>query len=246
MCTLVILRRPGTPWPVLLAANRDEMTGRPWRGPARHWDERPHVVGGFDDVAGGSWLGLNDTGVVAAILNRKGTLGPEEGKRSRGELVLEALDHADAIEAARALVHLNPSAYRPFNLVVGDNRDMIWLRHAGDGAIEARVVPSGLSMLAEWDLDDPDSARIRTFRPLFAAARPPDPDAEDWGDWPRLLAVRGNGTDDAMTIALPNGFATVSSSLIALPSAERTGVQPVWSFCPGPPDAAPWRPVPLD
>ena len=29
-------------------------------------------------------------------LNRKGTLGPATGKRSRGELVLEALDHAEA------------------------------------------------------------------------------------------------------------------------------------------------------
>ena len=97
---MVILRRPGAPWPVILAANRDEREDRPWLPPARHWPDRPEVTAGMDELAGGSWLGLNDHGVVAGILNRVGTLGPQTGKRSRGELVLEALDHADAMAAA--------------------------------------------------------------------------------------------------------------------------------------------------
>ena len=33
MCTLVILRRPGHDWPLILAANRDEMLDRPWQLP---------------------------------------------------------------------------------------------------------------------------------------------------------------------------------------------------------------------
>ena len=47
-------------------------------------------------LAGGTWLGLNDDGVIAGLLNRINTLGPKEGFRSRGELPLEALDHAEA------------------------------------------------------------------------------------------------------------------------------------------------------
>jgi hypothetical protein len=131
MCTVVVLRRPGAPWPLLLAANRDELRSRPWRAPARHWPDRPDVVAGLDELAQGSWLGINDYGVVAAILNRSGTLGPAAGKRSRGELVLEALDHADATAAATALADLEPAAYRPFNLIVADHRCAWWLRHAG-------------------------------------------------------------------------------------------------------------------
>jgi len=131
MCTVVLLRRPRAPWPLLLAANRDERRSRPWRPPARHWPDRPDVVAGLDELAQGSWLGINDYGVVAAILNRSGTLGPAAGKRSRGELVLEALDHADAGAAAAALADLEPAAYRPFNLIVADQRDAFWLRHAG-------------------------------------------------------------------------------------------------------------------
>ena len=134
MCTVVLLRRPGSRWPLLLAANRDELKSRPWRPPGRHWPDRPDVVAGLDEQAGGSWLGINDHGVVAAVLNRVGTLGPATGKRTRGELVLEALDHADAAAAAAALADLDPAAYRPFNLIVADNRDAFWLRHAGDAA----------------------------------------------------------------------------------------------------------------
>jgi hypothetical protein len=134
MCTLVILRRPETRWPLLVAANRDELSTRPWKGPARHWPDRPDVVAGKDVTAGGSWLGVNDDGLFAAILNRPGTLGPTTGKRSRGELVLEALDHAEAKVAAEALIELNPESYRPFNLVVADRYDAFWLRHAGNKA----------------------------------------------------------------------------------------------------------------
>jgi hypothetical protein len=116
---------------LVLAANRDELASRPARPPGRHWPDRAEVVAGLDVQAGGSWLGINDYGVVAGVLNRTGTLGPEAGKRSRGELVLEALDHADAAAAAQALSDLDPHAYRPFNLVIADNRDAFWLRHAG-------------------------------------------------------------------------------------------------------------------
>ena len=102
MCTLVMLFRPGHEWPLLIAANRDEMLDRTWSAPARHWPDRPEVVAGRDELAGGSWLGVNDDGVVAGILNRMGSLGPGDGKRTRGELVLEALDHSDAAAAAEA------------------------------------------------------------------------------------------------------------------------------------------------
>ena len=79
MCSVVIDYRPDADWPVILAANRDEMLDRPWDPPGRHWPDRPNVVAGRDRLAGGSWLGLNDEGVVAGILNRVDSLGPNPG-----------------------------------------------------------------------------------------------------------------------------------------------------------------------
>ncbi|GGF34878.1 hypothetical protein GCM10011611_46350 [Aliidongia dinghuensis] len=226
MCTLVLLRRPGHEWPLILGANRDEMVNRPWQAPGRHWADRPNVVAGLDELAGGSWFGVNDEGVVAAILNRVGTLGPAAGKRSRGELVLDALDHADAVAAAAALSDIDPDAYRPFNLLVADNRDAFWLAHRGDGRIAMVRVTDGLHMLTARELDDPSSPRIQRYRERFKNATAPDPTAGDWQAWQDLLGdtVPGDGepVDSAMRFARPDGFATVSSALLALaaPGAE--------------------------
>ena len=250
MCTTVILRRPDHDWPIILAANRDEMMDRPWRGPDRHWEDRPEVRAGLDLTGGGSWLGVNDHGVVAAILNRVGSLGPMAGKRSRGELVLEALDHADAAAAATALTHLDPAAYRSFNLLIADCRDAFWLRNQGGRAdrIEPFEVPEGLSMLTARDLNDQDSPRIRRHLPRFRAAPEPEPETEDWQAWQEILATGPEpGGDDpfaAMTIATAEGFGTVSASLIALPApALGEAREPIWLFAPGPPDRTGFEPL---
>jgi Transport and Golgi organisation 2 len=248
MCSVVILRRPGHDWPVLLGANRDEMSQRPWLPPARHWPDRPWVVAGLDQQAGGSWLGLNDHGLVAGIMNRPQSLGPAAGKRSRGELVLEALDHADARAAAAALAELDPDAYRPFNLILADNTEAFWIRHAG-ASIDAAAIPPGLSMLTAHDLNDAaGSRRIGHFLPLFRAAPAPDPAAGDWRAWQALLGSRsfapGAGPLDAMTILGENGFATLSSALIALPGPG-IEAKPVLLFAAGRPDVTPYEAISL-
>ena len=250
MCTVVTLRRPEADWPLILGANRDEMVERPWDAPARHWPDRPDVVAGRDCLAGGSWLGVNDTGVIAAILNRHGTLGPAAGFRSRGELVLEALDHADAAAAARALRQLDPRAYRPFNMVVADNRDGFWLRHAdptGTLAIAVTPIPSGLSMLTAGDLDDPESARIRRYRPRFATAAAPDPDRGDFTAWQALIDDADfqpdAGPSSAMRVLTPAGFGTVSSGLIALPRPGKSASPWRFRFARRSPKMEPWKEV---
>ena len=246
MCTVVILRRPDHRWPIFLAGNRDEMRDRPWRPPARHWADRPNVVAGLDKLGGGSWLGINDEGVVATVLNRVGTLGPLAGKRSRGELVLEALDHADAVAAVGALAHLDARSYRPFNMVIADNRDAFWLRADGE---TARAIPlnEGISMLTAFELNDSADARIRTFLPAFRAAPAPDPDAGDWRAWQDLLATEApNGPADreaGLAFQLDTGFGTRSSAVVALPSVDHPEIKPVFLFAPGPPDETHYRPV---
>jgi hypothetical protein len=247
MCSVVILRRPGHPWPIVMGANRDEMRDRPWQPPARHWPDRPEVRAGLDELAGGTWMGLNDTGVVAAVLNRVNTLGPAEGKRSRGELVLEALDHADADAAVEALSHLDPDAYRPFNMVIADNRDAFWMRNDGTSIVFAPV-PEGVSMLTARDLNDTETdPRISHHLPRFRAAPAPDPETGDWDIWAALLASHDRTMDSrptgAMCFALESGFGTVSSSLLALPAMGRETVRPVWLFSAGAPSGTPFVPV---
>ncbi len=249
MCTLVILRRSGHRWPVLIGANRDEMAGRPARPPARHWPDRPEVTAGIDLLAGGSWLGLNDWGVAAAVLNRTGSLGPLPGRRSRGELVLEALDHADAVEAATALSALDPGAYRSFNLILADSRDGFWLRHAGDGRIAVRPLKEGLSLIAAGDLDDPATRRLELALPGFRAAPVPDPDQGDWAAWEALIgcdeAPPGEPAEAALRFRTRGGFATVSSALLALPTREEPALKPVLRYAEWLPRPDPWHDIDL-
>jgi hypothetical protein len=250
MCTLVILRRPEHPWPVIIGANRDEMIDRPAKSPGRHWPDRIEVVAGLDLLAGGSWLGINDWGVAAAVLNRTGSLGPAAGLRSRGELVLEALDHADAVDAATALSYLDPASYRSFNLIVADNRDGFWVRHTGRGRIEARPLADGLSVIAAGDVDELTVPRLALARPRFLAAPPPDPDRGDdddaWVAWQGLL---GDDTAPpgapyaAMRFRTASGFATVSSALIALPAAPSPERPLVFRYAGWLPQPSPWRNV---
>ncbi len=247
MCTLVILRRPGHDWPVAIAANRDEMIDRPWLGPGRHWPDRAHVTAGQDELAGGSWLGVNDDGLCAGILNRTGALGPAAGKRSRGELVLDALDHADAAAAVMALADIDGAAYRPFNLVVADSEEAFWLRHDGGKAPVFHALPEGLSMFTARERNDFESARIRTHLADFEAAAPPEPERGTWDDWAALLA-RGAGDsagdpEAAMCIEPVGGFGTVNASLIALPRPGRPDATPVWLFAQGPPNRHPFENV---
>jgi len=240
MCTLVLLYRPDHEWPVLIAANRDEMLDRTWSAPARHWADRPEVVAGRDELAGGSWLGVNDHGVVAGILNRMGSLGPGDGKRTRGELVLEALDHSDAAAAAEALASLDGSAYRSFNLVLADNSGAFWLRHDGNSEIACHAIPPGFSMFTAYDRNSAESARVRRHLPHFESATVPDPGQNDWHTWEKLLASKENGEIDdsgepAMCVVTRLGFGTVNASVLALPAPSSPPRRPAWHFAPGPP-----------
>ena len=68
MCTLFIHRSKNSDWPILIANNRDEYLSRTFKSPGYHWNNS--IFAGKDISEGGSWLGLNENGVCAAILNR--------------------------------------------------------------------------------------------------------------------------------------------------------------------------------
>jgi len=248
MCSVILLLRPEHEWPVLIAANRDEMHDRPWLPPGRHWSDRPELVAGQDLLAGGSWLGINDFGVVAGILNRRNTLGPQAGKRSRGELVLDALDFADADAAVTMLRDLDAAAYRPFNMFAVDNSGGFWLRNDGR-EIAVETLPPGLSMITSSDRNDPGSLRIHHFLPRWRAAAEPEPERGAWEDWEALLAARDHDPTgdvfDAMHIISNTGFGTMSSSLLALPSVQHSERNPVWRFLGGRPENISWVDIDL-
>jgi transport and Golgi organization protein 2 len=244
MCTVVLLRRPGHAWPVVLGANRDEKLDRTWDPPAEWWPDRPGVIGGRDCDAGGTWMAANASGVVAAVLNRPGSLGPAPGKRSRGELPLLALERASAEAAADAIAALPAAEWRPFNMVIADRASAFFVRGTGAGRPEALPLPEGVSMVTALDPNDLSSPRTARHLPRFRGAAPPDPDRDDWEAWEALLADDGfdaaTGPAEALCIPPTDGFGTVCSSLVAL---GRDGAR-VWRFAASAPCRAPFAPLP--
>ncbi|WP_426956344.1 NRDE family protein [Muricoccus radiodurans] len=238
MCTVIVLRRPGHSWPLLLAANRDERIDRPWDPPA---EIAPGVLAGRDRMAGGTWMGLNALGIVAAVLNRPGTLGPAAGKRSRGELPLLALEAHTAEAAVLRLTGLDAGDWRPFNAVVADSRSAHFVRGLGSGHPEAVPLPDGVSMVTAMDPNDPASPRTRRHLPRFRGAPPPDPDRDEWSAWETLLADDGGDRLAALRVPPRDGFGTVCASLLGLAADGRA----VWRFAAGPPGLTPFRDLPL-
>ena len=177
-------------------------------------------------------------GLVAAVLNRPGSLGPAPGKLSRGGLPLMAMQHGSAAMAFDAMLALDGSAYRSFNMVVADRHSAYFIRGLGYGRPEGWKLSPGLHVVTAHDPDDPDSPRAMAQTPRFSAAAAPDPERGDWTAWEALLADR-SGAAAALNVAPRDGFGTVCSSLVGLPAH---GV-PVWLFAAGPPDRAAFTPV---
>ena len=237
MCTVVLLIRPGHAWPLVLAANRDEMLERPWDPPGAHWPDRPGVIAGRDHSAGGTWMGVNRDGVVAAVLNRPGSLGPAAGKRSRGELPLLALAHRSATEAATAISEMDVTAWRSFNLVIADRVAAFFVRGLGHGSPDRVPLTPGLHMITAHDPDDPASPRVARYLDRFLSAEPPSP--AGWREWQNILADRTGRPGEQINVEPRGGFGTVCSSLLALPRDAGT----VWLFASGPPHLAPFLAV---
>mgnify|MGYP001159986010 CR=1 FL=1 len=242
MCSIVILKQSDSEWPLIIGANRDEMENRKCLPPARHWDDRPHVFAGKDIEAGGTWLGVNDYGVIAAIMNRVDSLGPMESKRTRGELVLEALDHSDASESLNALIEVEKDSYRGFNMFIADNVNAYWIKSDESSAvIEYFNLPDGLSMITAHDRNDFSSNRIKNYLSKFSIANIPDPSKEEWQDWETLLGSTYSEDQDplsAMCIKTDMGFQTVSSCLVAISGFQPDlGLKkPIFRFADGSPD----------
>ena len=86
MCTLAIYFRMLPDYPLVVAANRDEQYDRP-SAPPQRLDTVPTIIAGRDLRAGGTWLGINRHGLLAAMLNRRINGGlPAPDARSRGLL----------------------------------------------------------------------------------------------------------------------------------------------------------------
>jgi uncharacterized protein with NRDE domain len=112
MCILFIAIEAHVDYPLIVCANRDEFHHRSTE-PAYRWPTTPAIIAGQDKQAGGTWLGINEQGQFAGLTNIR-SIEQQDGVRSRGELVVDALTKQHINNQWLAEHSVN---YNPFNLV---------------------------------------------------------------------------------------------------------------------------------
>jgi hypothetical protein len=245
MCTVLLRLRPGSAWPVVLGAVRDEFVARPWDPPAAHWrDAWTGLVGGRDRTAGGTWLAVDPVRpAVAALLNgpRRPPL-PSGVRPTRGTLALEVLASGGVPDGAAIADH------DAFHLLHATSLGATVWSWDGEHRTERALEP-GDHVLVNLGVDATEDPLVDHFRPLLEATPDPSFEAEGgldgWAPWVTLLAGDGLDPEDPRALLVRREvegrpYGSTSASLVALgPHGVRYG------FNPRPTDRRAWTYVPL-
>lgn len=118
MCLVAFALGVSQDYPLILAANRDEMHERP-SAPAEWWKDCPNILGGRDLLAGGTWLGVNRKGRLATVTNLRHE-ADNQSTISRGHLVSDYLATEGDAENFREKIDKEKKVFGPFNLLIFD------------------------------------------------------------------------------------------------------------------------------
>jgi len=164
MCFLALAFHSLPDQPLAVAANRDEYYDRPTR-PPELLAGSPAILAGRDLRAGGTWLGLNEHGVIAGLTNRCSDGPTRDSARSRGLLCLDTLRAESARAGAKlAAAAAAQQAYNPFPLLVLDV-DEAWYVSNVDEPEPVKLQP-GWYFLANGPLGDARDPRIQRVQYL--------------------------------------------------------------------------------
>ena len=151
MCILFFAIEQHPKYPVIICANRDEFHQRPTQ--AMHWwpnkNDPLAILAGKDLQAGGTWLGLNNQARFSALTNFRQPQLIDKNKKSRGDLVLQALAQSDneiAIQLEKSVAN-----YNGFNLVFGQLNNLTCF-----DSVSKKLQPltTGFHSLCNGALDD--------------------------------------------------------------------------------------------
>jgi uncharacterized protein with NRDE domain len=153
MCLLLVCSRTDPTVPLIVAANRDERLDRPAVVATVLASSGPRIIGGRDLKAGGTWLAVNEHGLVTGLTNRPSPNGRDDSKRSRGELPLALAAHRDAAGAVDEFVQrFRPSDFNSAWLLVGDRRSLYYIELGDDAAPAVEELGAGVYVLANGPL----------------------------------------------------------------------------------------------
>ena len=173
VCLVFLGSRVNRNTPVMIGANREESFRRPITSPVccRSGSIRCLVAGADHGPDGtfaemGTWLGVNESGLVVAVTNRRdGELRWEDQICSRGLLVIALLGLDDAEQAARLAEHaLSQGGFGGSNFLIASPESALVVEAPGARRITIRAIEPGVHAVTNLDLDDENDARISLVR----------------------------------------------------------------------------------
>jgi len=137
MCTIFVAKDVFAGFPLVVAANRDELLDRPSEPPSisermrqNNPSEKIKILAPRDLVRGGMWVGTNENGVLIGLTNRL-NVKSVKGRMSRGKIVSDALESRTAMEAFESISKLSGDFFNGFYLVAADASNLYTID--GDG-----------------------------------------------------------------------------------------------------------------
>jgi uncharacterized protein with NRDE domain len=224
MCTLILYYKQLENYPIIVAANRDEQYARKARVP-HVIHQHPRVYAGTDEQAGGTWLGVNEFGLLVGIVNRHSPQPQDPARRSRGLLCRDLLCQKDAIAARDVLIaEGNAQPYNSFYFMWADVEHAYVAANEGD--ITVRELSPGRYLLTNSSLIDLSRLTPAGIGDLLADPAPDSLDAlfatlqavcQGHQEVERVVDApnehRGNR---AICVHTSEQYGTVSSSLLAI------------------------------
>lgn len=127
MCTLSVLRLSNS---LVITMNRDEARLRHEAGLKQQQQDGVELLYPIDGQAGGTWFGVNNQGVVLALLNRY--QDPQSNPApTRGNIIPQALAHGDVNLVKKHLSEQNYQYYNPFDLLLISSAECLHLSWNG-------------------------------------------------------------------------------------------------------------------
>jgi uncharacterized protein with NRDE domain len=246
MCLLVVASRIVPGEPLIVGANRDEVLDRPSTSVTVLDQGPPRVLGGRDELSGGTWLAVNRDGVCAGLTNQPMGDLKDPTKRSRGELPLAAARCPTAAAAVEVLAsEFDPADYNGAWLLVGDRTSLYFVDFTGAAVGVAQLAP-GIHVLENRPVDSP-SAKVDLVREGLGGVESASGLALD-GDavvtaFRRVLSdhriPEGDERPNSANCVHLDGFGTRSSCILRVGAAA--GSAPRLWVADGPPCTVPYE-----
>ncbi|KAJ4962973.1 hypothetical protein NE237_022912 [Protea cynaroides] len=155
MCIAAFIWQAHPLYEFLLLLNRDEYHNRPTKSVS--WWKDSTILGGRDELAGGTWLACTREGRLAFLTNVL-ELHPHPEAKSRGDLPVRFLESRKSPMEFAKEVGKEADQYNGFNLILADvsSKTMVYVSNRPKGQpASIEVVSPGIHVLSNARLDSP-------------------------------------------------------------------------------------------